>query len=366
MSCSTPARPSVWRSRALHALARHLRTPSPAHRVGAEGALQHAWRTLLSGPGRTPAHQGLEVLTARAQSLLTGTGSRVGDARVAAQMGELARRVRTERLVEPLVEEHERDALAREVAHLRRHHTVPGPGQRLGAALRPPSPTPVSVVRIALACVLAGVLAWVLGMGHGYWAAVSAGSVLQAVNVTTTWHRALQRGAGTVVGVVLALALSFLGYSPVGVIALVVVCQVAAELVVATNYSYAIVFVTPLTLALSGLAHPGAGAQGLAAERLWATVLGAVVGFVVCVVVANRRAGEHVRAALAACERAGREVWACGGADAAARQRLACTLVALGESHALAAGEPWARGPGLEEVEGVRRRARALLDGALA
>lgn len=352
-------------ARALHALARHLRHPAPAARTAAETALHHALHVLLSHPGHTPARQGLEVLTARAETLLTGTGDRLTDARTAAEMSELARRLRTERTVEPLVGADEHAALSQAAAHLRRHHTpAPGTGQRLRAALRAPSPTPVSVVRIVLACLLAGALAWALGMGHGYWAAVSAGSVLQAVNVTTTWHRTLQRGAGTVVGVALAAALFSLDYSPLGVIALVVACQMAAELVVTTNYSYAIVFVTPLTLALSGLTHADPGADGLAAERLWATVLGAAVGLLVCAAVANRRAGDHLRQALASCERELARARECAGTDAAARRRLARSLVALRASHALAAGEPWSAGACAREVQDVERRARALLDGS--
>ncbi len=352
-------------ARALHALARHLRHPASATRAGAEAALQHAWHVLLSSPGHTPARQGLEILTARAETLLIGTGDRVSDARAAAELGELARRLRTERAVQPLVGADEHAALSRTAAHLRRHHTpAPGAGERLRVALRAPSPTPVSVVRIVLACLLAGALAWALGMGHGYWAAVSAGSVLQAVNVTTTWHRTLQRGTGTVVGVALAAALFCLDYSPLGVIALVVACQMAAELVVTTNYSYAIVFVTPLTLALSGLAHADPGADGLAAERLWATVLGAAVGLLVCAAVANRRAGDHLREALAACEHELALVRECEGSDAAARRRLSRSLVALRASHALAAGEPRLPGACEQEVQDVERRARALLDGA--
>jgi uncharacterized membrane protein YccC len=140
----------------------------------------------------------------------------------------------------------------------------------------------------------------------------------------------------------------------------------AAELVVTTNYSYAIVFVTPLTLALSGLAHADPGAGGLAAERLWATVLGAAVGLLVCAAVSNRRAGDHLREALAVCERALAQVGEGGGADAAARRRLSRSLVALRASHALAAGEPWSAGAYEKEVADVEQRARALLDGAVA
>ena len=355
-------------ARALHALARHLRDGTAATRAAAEAAVQHAWTTLLSRPRTArprsaPALEALEILTARAEALLGGTGDPVADARAAAQMSELARRARRDRTVRPLVGDREHAALAAHAAHLRRHHTpAPGPGARLRAVLRAPSPTPVSVARVGLASLLAGSLAWALGMEHGYWAAVSAGSVLQATNVTTTWHRTLQRALGTVVGVVLAAVLFSFDYSPLGIIVLVVLCQMAAETVVMTNYSYAIVFVTPLTLALSGLAHPGGAAEGLAAERLWATVLGAAVGIVVCAVLANRRAGDHLEAALTEGERAHRALEGDGAGDPAARRSLTRALVALREAHALSAGEPRSGGARTDEVEDLHRRARTLLD----
>lgn len=349
-------------ARALRAVARHLREPDPSTLAAAETAVHHAWRVLGGVRRRREAHQGLEVLLARAEGLLAGTGGRVGDGRAAAELGEVARRLRRERTVDPLVGEREHAVLAAHVERVRgRRGSSPGVGGRLRGALRRPSPTPVTMVRIALACVAAGVLAWVLGIGHGYWAAVSAAAVLQAVNVTTTWHRTLQRALGTVVGVLVAVVLFSFDYSPLGIIALVVVCQMGAELVVGTNYSYAMVFVTPLTVALSSLNNPDVGGYALAAERLGATVLGAVVGVVVCVVVSNRRAGRHLRQALAACERVCDQVEAEGG-HSAVRHRLAHRLVEVDRAHALALGEPWVARPGVEEVERVRRRARALLD----
>ncbi|MFJ9553625.1 FUSC family protein [Nocardiopsis sp. NPDC101807] len=356
-------------SRALHALARHLDGPTDATRAGAEAAVQHAWTTLLrrprpARPRSASALESLELLTARAESLLGGTGEALGDARTAAEMSELARRTRRERGVRPLVGGRERAALAAHAEHLRRQgDPEPGTAERLRGALRSPSPTPVSVARVGAASLLAGALAWAAGMDHGYWAAVSAGSVLQAADVTTTWHRTLQRALGTLAGVALAAVLFSFDYSPLGVIALVVLCQMAAEMVVAANYSYAIVFVTPLTLALSGLAHPAGATPDLAAERLWATVLGAVVGIAVCAVLANRRADEHLQAALAEGERARLALERRGADHPAARRGLARALVALREAHALASGEPGTRAVARTgEVEDLHRRARALLD----
>ncbi|MFE1392823.1 FUSC family protein [Nocardiopsis alba] len=213
---------------------------------------------------------------------------------------------------------------------------------------------------------------------------MSAASVLQATSVSATWHRTVQRGVGTVVGAVVAAGVfALVDTSSVWVvIALVVACQVGAELVVMTNYAYAIVCVTPLTLALSALARPGAGMfdlvvertaatvsgalVGLGAgmfdlvvERTAATVSGALVGLVVCVVVADRGARARLEGALVECERACERVAEGGGAGG--RHRLVEALAGLEAAVAVAVGEPAVSVPG-ERVERVRGRARALLD----
>ncbi|GHD29199.1 hypothetical protein GCM10007147_29790 [Nocardiopsis kunsanensis] len=297
------------------------------------------------------------ALTARAEDVLTGGHSELARARACAELSELARRVRRERRPQAVLSRGELRTFSGWVQQMRSHHRqVPSVWGALGGAWRRPSPTPVSVVRIVLACLVAGAGAWMLGMGHGYWAAVSAGSVLQAANVTTTWHRTLQRAGGTVVGMVLAGALFQADYSVLGVIALVVVLQMGAELVVALNYSYGLVFVTPLTLALSNLAQAGGGAQELAGERLWATVLGALVGLAVCALVPNRSLAQYLEQARAECEAALELV--AGGGGAHERRRLGRSVVALSRALDLAAGEPGSEGDRIAGARRVLERAR--------
>ena len=326
-------------ARALHAVADHLEDPSGRGVHRAEGAVWAAWR-VLHARERGEGTRGLEVLAARAQGAIRG-----------GPVVERARRVRRRRVVDPLVEEGERVRLSAYADRVRagaRPVRVWSWGRASGAW----------VVRVAVASVVAGGVAWLWGLGHGYWATVSAASVLQVAGVSATWHRTMQRGVGTVVGAVVAVGVfALVDISSVWVvIALVVACQVGAELVVMTNYAYAIVCVTPLTLALSALARPGEGTFDLVVERTAATVLGAVVGLVVCVVVADRGARARLEGALVECERAYARVSACGGAGC--RHRLVEALGDVEAAVAVAVGEPAVSVPG----ERVRGRARALLD----
>ncbi|MGW9557520.1 FUSC family protein [Nocardiopsis sp. NPDC055551] len=338
-------------ARALHAVADHLHAPTPARGQGAEAALHRAHR-LLGTTTRTDTVLTLEVMIARAHTLLATGGDRVLEGRRAAELRELARRVRTRRHLDPLVTDEELRTFSAHADRIR----LARPGER------GPRPRMVWALRVALASLAAGALAWSLGMGHGYWATVSAASVLQATSVTVTWHRTLQRALGTVAGTVAAAALfAVVDTSSVWtLIAVVVLCQVGAELLVSTNYAYAIVCVTPLTLALSALAHPGAGASDLVGERLAATVLGAVVGVVVPLLVRDRSLHQRLEWALAECERAcvaAERV----GMEVGARHRLVEAHARAREALAVAAGE--VGGPdSLEHAEAVCARAQALLD----
>lgn len=337
-------------ARALHAVADHIQDPSPERAQGAEQALRRAWQVLHDAPEHGAVHT-LEVLTSRAQVLLA---HRQGpDESGAAELRRLARRVRARRRVDPALSAAEHAVLRTYADQVR---AVAGNEGVMGPRL-------VWAGRIALASVMAGVSAWALGLGHGYWATVSAASVLQATNVTTTWQRTVQRAGGTVVGVVVAVLLfAVVDTTQVwAVIALVVLCQVGAELVVMTNYAYAIVFVTPLTLALSSLAHPGVGTFDLAGERLAGTVLGALVGLVAALVVLDRGAGRRLERAVVECEAlCARLEGEC--LDAGARHRLVGALGRVREARAAMGARPVRSGV-LERADRVCERAGLLSAG---
>ncbi|MDJ0315408.1 FUSC family protein [Arthrobacter sp. H35-D1] len=135
-------------------------------------------------------------------------------------------------------------------------------------------------LRMAAASALAGWAAVVLGLEHPLWASMGAVAALQGLNYSITVQRSIQRLVGNVLGAVVALALLSmpLGFWPA--VAMVIVFQVLAELLVMTNYTLTTIVVTPMALIMTGL-----GTQ-LAPEAAFVRVGDTLVGVVIGILVA--------------------------------------------------------------------------------
>ncbi|MFJ5591190.1 FUSC family protein [Streptomyces noursei] len=201
----------------------------------------------------------------------------------------------------------------------------PAPGRPRGlravlGRLRPGSPLLPIGARVAVGCVLAGWASLAVGVGHPYWAVVTAASIYQA-NTTLSWQRAFQRTLGNLLGLVLFTALLPLIHTgQVTMIALALAFQLGAEATITRNYWLGSVCVTPMALLLTEFGRP-LPAGTLIADRWLDTVVGAAVGLVCCVLVTNRRAADRIDLALervAEAEAAAARLLAAGpGANAA-------------------------------------------------
>jgi uncharacterized membrane protein YccC len=132
----------------------------------------------------------------------------------------------------------------------------------------------------------AGAVALAFGLGHPYWAVVSAVAVIPPARAAHTVSRAWHRVLGTLGGVVVAAALLWPEPPTAVLIVAIAVCQFGAELFVIRHYGTALVFVTPMALAVAHLASP-ASLAGLLGDRVLETLIGAAVG-VVAVLAARR------------------------------------------------------------------------------
>ncbi|GAA2361643.1 hypothetical protein GCM10009854_46300 [Saccharopolyspora halophila] len=236
----------------------------------------------------------------------------------------------------------------------------PVPRRRRGARAAM-APYRSNAARMAVASLVTGLIVSTFQLEHAYWAVVSVSSVLQSQNTTTTWHRALQRCAGTSAGALLALLIFTTDPSPMTLLVVIVLCQVGAELVVMSNYGLGLTFATPLALCLAALSHPDH--LGLIAERVTMTLFGAALGVAVCAVLLNRRSAQHLREALHTCERATEELRRRPG-DPEARTGLLAAVFALRDAHQVAAGELRTH-PGPQQVLDTEHRAyQALADTA--
>ncbi|MFF7408402.1 FUSC family protein [Streptomyces lydicus] len=287
------------------------------------------------------------------------------------------------------------------VAGLRR--PVPGWPRGLRAVLArlaPGSPLLPIGARVAVGCALAGWASMAVGVGHPYWAVVTAASIYQA-NTTLSWQRALQRTLGNLLGLGLFTALLPLIHTgQLAMIALALAFQLGAEACITRNYWLGSVWVTPMALLLTefGSHLP---ATTLIADRWIDTVVGAGVGLVCCIAVTNRRAADRIDVALervARAEAAASRLLAAGptdgvggadgtgrtpttqtpegtagtagtaGADDAqeagwARDRLVGALVELREAAEVAAGEWWQRALPEERIAHAEQQGHRALAG---
>ncbi len=228
----------------------------------------------------------------------------------------------------------------------------------------------VPALRMVLGTGAAGALALVLGLGHGYWAAISAAAVLHSVNIRTTAQRAVQRTLGTVVGLLLALGVLGARPDPVVLVLVIVALEFLLECVVVLNYGLGVVFLTPLALLLSELAAP-APAGALVQDRALASLLGIAVGLACAMLVVDDHAAVRVEHALAACTRAARQAeealaGAAGPPPAELAVRLAEAVVELREADDAAAGELWQAGIDPALLAAAERRGYLLLERLLS
>ncbi|WP_432105363.1 FUSC family protein [Streptomyces sp. bgisy091] len=226
-------------------------------------------------------------------------------------------------------------------------------------------PLVVSALRMTLGTAVAGGLAVLLDLEHGYWAAITAAAVLHSVNLRTTAQRAVQRALGTAVGLLLALAVLGARPEPLALVLAIVALEFLLECVVARNYALGVVFLTPLALLLSDLATPSPAGE-LILDRVLASVLGIGVGLLCALLVVHDRAAVRVDRALAACtaaaDRAERSLdGAVGRRPSPVQVRLAEAAVELREADDAAAGELLPAGIDPSRLAAAEQRAYTLL-----
>ncbi|MEV5536772.1 FUSC family protein [Saccharopolyspora shandongensis] len=330
----------VAAARALAAVADHLETPDHATRHRAHLAVHRASATLRGKPHRGTFDR-IRAHLARAETLLHHPADAADELRA------LSRKIHRGRIPVP-----------------RNRPPAPRFQPKPPTGTRPVGPFLPGAGRMVVACLLAGLITGALGLGHEYWAIVSASAVLQSATATSTWHRTVQRTTGTIAGALPALVMFGFHPGPMAILVLVAICQLAAELVVQANYALGLMFVTPLALGLSSLGNPAAH-NALVAERIGTTVLGALIAAAVSLLLIDRHTTRRLDLALADCLDAQEALREAVSAQKTtvddARARLMRSLFALRNAHAVAEGELWHRNTRTREVLDTERTAYEIL-----
>lgn len=138
------------------------------------------------------------------------------------------------------------------------------------------------IVLIA-AAVVGTVSAWLLallfGVGHPYWAPLAVVALMPALAAIDVWRRTLELVLGTLGGVGIAAFLFSFDPDPLALIAIVIACQAASQLVVARSYGAALLFLSPLAIGMGNISR-GLPWPPLLADRLAEAAIGTMVAYV--------------------------------------------------------------------------------------
>lgn len=137
------------------------------------------------------------------------------------------------------------------------------------------------VVRLLVACPVAGALAMGLGVARPDWAVMTAAMILhQGPDRVLGTYRAVHRFAGTVLGLLVLAGLTVLDPTGAALVLVLAASMAGLQAYLVRNYGLAMVFITILALLLAGLGSPD-DLTGVTRDRLLETVIGVVVAVVV-------------------------------------------------------------------------------------
>lgn len=136
----------------------------------------------------------------------------------------------------------------------------------------------IAGARIGAGAAAAALIAYAAGWQHPSWAAIGATAVMQGGHLHITMHRALQRMAGTLFGSLLVWLILSADPPFWAIVTAIAVFQYITEIIIGFNYALGQITVTPMALLMTSLAMPAAKGADMAIERVFDTMLGAILG----------------------------------------------------------------------------------------
>lgn len=131
---------------------------------------------------------------------------------------------------------------------------------------------------------------------RSYWIPLSAVAVMSGATLIATYHRAIQRSVGTMIGLIIASIL--LSFHPSGylIAALIFLCTATVELFIVRNYGLAVIFITPNALLIAETIT--GGTQSFLSARLVDILIGSLIGILGVMSTGGRAASSRLPRAI--------------------------------------------------------------------
>lgn len=137
----------------------------------------------------------------------------------------------------------------------------------------------ITSVRFGVVTIIAAIIAYQFELTRSYWVPLSCVAVLSGSTIVTTYHRAIQRGFGTILGILIASLILATHPSGYILVFLILLLTFITELFIVKNYGLAALFFTPNALLMAeSTSHGNFSFSYFASARLIDVLVGIVIG----------------------------------------------------------------------------------------
>lgn len=178
---------------------------------------------------------------------------------------------------------HEANVLLNEpLSNNQRRINISKPSLRmtLGGAFDKNSVVFLYAVRYGAVLLMAALIAHSFDFNRSYWVTLSCAAVLSGATVMATFLRAIQRSAGTIIGILVATAILY--FQPEGYIIAITIFLLTflTELAIVLNYGIATLFITPNALLLAESTTKIHDISYFASARVIDVLIGCAIGLI--------------------------------------------------------------------------------------
>ncbi|MFJ5772496.1 FUSC family protein [Psychrobacillus sp. NPDC093180] len=181
------------------------------------------------------------------------------------------------------------------LASIQREINISKPSLRiiLGGAFDKNSVVFLNTIRYGSVLFIAAVIAQSFDFNRSYWVTLSCAAVLSGATIMATFHRAIQRSIGTIIGILIATAILY--FQPEGYVIAIAIFLLTflTELAIVLNYGIAALFITPNALLLAESTAKTHDISYFASARVVDVLIGCIIGLIGTVIM-NRKSAASI------------------------------------------------------------------------
>ncbi|WP_231514805.1 FUSC family protein [Oceanobacillus salinisoli] len=139
----------------------------------------------------------------------------------------------------------------------------------------------ITALRFCFVTIIAAIIAFEFNLARSYWVPLSCVAVMSGATIVATYHRAIQRGIGTLAGIIIASVILATNPSGYLIAFFILLLTFITELFIVKNYGLAALFFTPNALLMAESTTQGSFSfTYFASARIIDVVIGSAIGLI--------------------------------------------------------------------------------------